>query len=119
MPFVTTCGHLPVKATKGQRLVLHKYLTDNQRVGMTFNIEGYTDEQLQAALDFANIDNAIELWHRKDWATYQETRKTLWARFPRGLTEWRMFTSDLPPGRSTDEPSWAVATAGEFWNVIL
>ncbi len=114
---------------------------------MKFNIEGYTDEQLQAALDFANIDNAIELWRRKDWATYQETRKALWAikreirfcgfigtpqiqftwfifthlrpRFPRSLTEWRMFTSDLPPGRSTDEPSWAVATAGEFWNVTL
>jgi hypothetical protein len=114
---------------------------------MKFNIVGYTDEQLQTALDFANIDNAIELWQRKDWAVYQETRKGIWAiqrelrlcgyvgtpqtqftwfvfthlkpRFPPGLTEWRMFTLDLPPGRTTDEPSWAVATAGEFWNVII
>ena len=113
---------------------------------MAFNISGYTDEQLQTALDFANIDSAIALWRAKDWATYQGTRKALLtlirseyadmvdiphlqfilfitshlaSRFPMRLPAWRMFTKDLPVGRSTDEPSWAAATSGDFLRCVI
>lgn len=113
---------------------------------MAFNIIGYTEEQLQTALDCANIDNAIELWHQKDWATYDGTRKALLAlirsefadkveipqlqfllfinshlasRFPQRMPDWRIFKLDLPASRSSDEASWARATSGDFLRCLI
>jgi len=110
---------------------------------MRKNIEDYTEKEIEAAIYGADIETAIALWKEKDWQTYKAARDTLVAlmragrgnevqrpqfqfiyfvnshlrpRFPNFYPEWRMFTMDLPAGRSMDERSWEVATRGEFWD---
>lgn len=104
-------------------------------------IEGFTDEQIRTAIEYANLETAIELWREKDWETYQATRKALLAalrsdysdrvgipqmqfiffinshlapRFPVRMPSWRLFTKDLPDGHSIENRSWAVASSGDF-----
>jgi len=109
---------------------------------MRKDIEDYAEREIAAAIYGADIDTAIVLWEEKDWKTYKATRDVLLAliragrgnevqrpqlqfmyfinshlrpRFPNFIPAWRMFKSDLPSGRSSAEPSWDVATRGEFW----
>lgn len=113
---------------------------------MKTSIQNYTSEQIETALACANIDTAITLWKQKDWKTYQGTRQALIAiirvgygelvgipqmqflyfinshlasRFPIRMPDWKLFTSDLPKGRSIDEPSWAVASSGDFLRATI
>lgn len=113
---------------------------------MQYDLREYTEIEINAALVDANIDIAIRLWKSKDWITYSRVRGILIAlirggrgdevglpqmqyiffpnthlypRFPDSWPDQRMFVSDLPRGRSTNELSWEVATRGEFWSVQL
>jgi len=113
---------------------------------MLTNIEDYTEQEIEAAIYGADIETAIALWKEKDWQTYKATRDVLLAlirsgrgsevqrpqfqfiyfinshlrpRFPNFIPAWKMFRSDLPAGRSMSEPSWDVATRGDFWSEVV
>jgi hypothetical protein len=113
---------------------------------MQYDLQNYTEEEIQMALGSANVDVAIELWRAKEWVVYSRIRNVLlglirggrgddvriphmqfiffvnthlYPRFPELWSDQRMFMSDLPKGRSTSEPSWDVATRGAFWSVRL
>lgn len=113
---------------------------------MRYELWNYTEEQIQAALDAANIDVAIELWKAKDWPTYSRTRDVLIAllRAGRGdevqlphlqfiyfvnthlqrhtcgyMPDRTVFARDLPKGRSIGDALWVRATKGEFFSEVL
>lgn len=113
---------------------------------MQYEPMNYTEDQIQVALDTADIDTAIELWKAKDWLTYSRTRNTLIAllRAGRGdevrlphiqfiyfvnthlqpyvgqyLSNRLVFARDLPPGRSIGDAVWMRATLGEFFREVL
>ena len=46
---------------------------------MAFNIEGFSDQEVQGALNTANLKTAKELWRKRDWETYQEIRMVIGA----------------------------------------
>lgn len=112
---------------------------------MQYDIQHYSEDQIRSALN-AEIDMAIKLWKSKDWLVYSRVRDTLIAlircgrgeevklpqmqfiyfvnthlrtRYPDRMPDWKMFGLDLPAGRSTSEPSWQVATRGDFWSVPM
>jgi hypothetical protein len=113
---------------------------------MRYNIQNYTEEQIQAALDAADIDTAIELWKAKDWQLYSRVRDTLVAMLRAGrgdelklpqiqfiyfmnthlqrhfsyyLPDWKVFTRDLPRGQSIGDAAWTRATKGDFFSEVL
>lgn len=113
---------------------------------MRYDLKNYTEEQIQAAIDAANIDTAIELWKAKDWAVYSRTRDVLVSllRAGRGdevglpqiqfmyfivthlqpyacdrMPDWKVFARDLPRGRSIGDAVWMRATLGEFFREML
>lgn len=113
---------------------------------MRYDLQNYTEEQIQAALDAANVDTAIELWKAKDWPVYSQTRCVLVAllRAGRGdevqlpqlqfiyfvnthlqpyvshyMPDWKVFGRDLPRGRSIGDAVWVRATKGEFFSEVL
>lgn len=113
---------------------------------MRYDLKSYTEEQIKAAIDAANIDTAIELWKAKDWPVYSQTRSVLVAllRARRGgevqlpqlqfiyfvnthlqphvgqyMPDWKVFTRDLPRGRSIGDAVWMKATKGEFFSEVL
>lgn len=102
--------------------------------------------EAQSIIDAATIEAAIDLWKAKDWQTYKTQRDVLVALirngegdrvslpnmqfiyfinthlrrlWPRLHADQRIFLAGLPPGRSTDEPVWQVATKGDFWSFPL
>jgi hypothetical protein len=111
---------------------------------MAFNIEGYLDQEIQGALNTANLKTAKELWREKDWDTYQEIRMVIGAilrsehhgliriehyqyvyfisthlapRLPQGLTELQMFFRE----ELSEEPyerEWTDKPVGEFWREL-
>ena|ERR1700690_2772149 len=113
---------------------------------MNYGLENYTDDEVAAVLESADIGTAIELWKEKDWDTYSATRDVLrsllragygelietrnvqfmyfvtthlYARSPFAVTDSRLFQIDLPKMTRKQEASWARATVGEFWSVSL
>ncbi len=113
---------------------------------MRYDLQDYTEDQIQAALESANIDAAIELWKAKDWPTYSRIRDVLISllRAGRGddvqlphiqfiyfvnthlqpyvgqyLSNRLVFARDLPPGRSIGDAVWMRATLGEFFREVL
>jgi hypothetical protein len=113
---------------------------------MRHDLQNYTEQQIQAALDAANIDTAIDLWKAKDWPVYSRTRNVLVAllRAGRGeevklsqlqfiyfvnthlqpyvghyMPDWKVFARELPPGRSIGDAVWVRATKGEFFSDVL
>jgi len=113
---------------------------------MRYDLQNFTEQQIQAALDAANIDAAIELWKAKDWPAYSRTRDVLIAvlRARRGdevqlphlqfiyfvhthlqphiggyMPDRSVFARDLPGGRSIGDALWVRATKGEFFSEVL
>lgn len=103
---------------------------------MQYELQNYTEEKIQAALDAANIDTAIGLWKAKDWLTYSRTRDALIAllraghgeevrlphlqfiyfvnshllqQFSKRTSDERMFLADSP---SSPRPESLVACCG-------
>ena len=126
---------------------MHKYRKHLERDDyMQNDLQNYTEQEIQMATYAGNIDIAIGLWEAKDWIAYSRIRQILlalirggrgdevrlpqmqfifflnthlYSRFPENWPDHRMFTADLPKGRTTAEPSWGAATRGEFWSIPL
>ncbi len=112
---------------------------------MKFSLENYTDEQVNAVLESADLCAAIELWTHKDWHTYSAIRDVLLSLLRAGYGELverrhvqfmyfitshlyprckqlsgrRLFEADLPEMDDRQTEAWNRASSDEVWSVPL
>ena len=109
---------------------------------MHYNLKNYTDDEVYAVLESADIETAIELWKLKDWRMYSETCQVLLALlrsghqdqverrhvqfmyfitthlYPRAfhLSGRQLFKADLPQMDARQQAAWERASSDLLWD---